>query len=85
MTLRFLKTFVKDYHRLPQRIQQKTDRCLKLLARDLRHPGVKARKMSGVGDIWEGRINGAYRFTFQITGDMIILRRIGTHTIYRKP
>jgi mRNA-degrading endonuclease RelE of RelBE toxin-antitoxin system len=85
MTTRFLKPFVRDYCRLPEHIQRKTDRQLKRLKHDLRHPGVKARKMTGVGDIWEGRVNGSYRFTFQIVGEIIILRRIGTHTIYRKP
>ncbi len=85
MTIRFLRTFVKDYHKLPDRIQQKVDRRLKHLAQDLRHPGVKARKMVGVGDIWEGRVDGRHRFTFQIEGGKLIMRRVGDHTIYKKP
>ena len=85
MTLRFLIPFVKGYQRLPKHIQRKADRQLQHLKRDLRHPGVKARKMTNMGDIWEGRVNGSYRFTFQIEGDTIILRHIGTHKIYRKP
>jgi hypothetical protein len=36
-------------------------------------------------EIWEGRITQGYRFTFQIVGDIYLLRRIGTHDILRRP
>ncbi len=34
---------------------------------------------------WEGRITKNYRFTFQIEGEICILRRIGTHDILKTP
>jgi len=80
-----LKLFKKDYLHLPQHIRKKVDRQLLTLASNPQHPGIKARKMAGNRDLWEGRINGHYRMTFQIRSKQILLRRVGTHEIYKKP
>lgn len=85
MKLAYLKRFLRQYAKLPPAIQKKVDRRLKLLAEDIRHPGVKAKKMTGFDDIWEGRVDEHYRFTFKIVDDTIVLRAVGTHEIYRKP
>jgi mRNA-degrading endonuclease RelE of RelBE toxin-antitoxin system len=73
------------YFKLPAEVRKKVDRRITYLAYNLRHPGVKAKKMSSVGDIWEGRVNGGYRFTFQIHDDTIVLRKVGPHDILRNP
>ena len=86
MKIEFLKDFKKGYKKLPKNIQDKAKRCIKAVSEDLRHPGVKARKMTSVkGNIWEGRVNGSYRFTFHIEGNTIVVRKIGTHQIYKNP
>jgi mRNA-degrading endonuclease YafQ of YafQ-DinJ toxin-antitoxin module len=36
-------------------------------------------------DIWEARIDYHYRMTFVVKGDVLQIRRVGTHEIYRKP
>jgi mRNA-degrading endonuclease RelE of RelBE toxin-antitoxin system len=77
--------FVRMYAKLPPAIRKKVDRQLFNLAQDIRHPALYARKMTGVGDIWEARVNSHYRMTFQITDNVIILRKVGTHDIYRNP
>lgn len=84
--MRFLRTrpFLKGYIRLPSATRKKVDRQLFHLAQDIRHPALYAKKMAGVEDIWEARIDEHYRLTFQIQDDVIILRRAGTHAIYRK-
>lgn len=41
--------------------------------------------MEGYPKIWEGRISKHWRFTFEISGDKYIIRRVGTHDILRKP
>lgn len=41
--------------------------------------------MNDPRNIWEGRVTGGYRFTFQIEGDVYILRKVGTHDILKKP
>lgn len=85
MTIRLTKPFHKAYRKLPVTIQKKVDRQLKLLETNLSHPGLQSRKMVNKANIWEARVNGHYRFTFQIQGDEFILRKVGTHEIYRKP
>jgi mRNA-degrading endonuclease RelE of RelBE toxin-antitoxin system len=86
----FTSSFVRDYQRLPQRIQRRFDSALVFLLADLRHPSLRAKKMEGQRDpegrdIWEARVTQAYRFTFAIDGDTYILYRIGPHDIERRP
>lgn len=88
MKWRLLRTppFLKQYQKLPLSTRKKFDRQIEMLAtQGMRHTGLSARKMVGQDDIWEARIDLHYRFTFQLQGDVIVLRRIGTHEIYRKP
>lgn len=85
MRIVFTKSFVKDYRRLPQRIQKTVDKQLDLLLSDRDHPSLNVKKMNDPRDIWEGRVTHDYRFTFQIQGDLHILRRLGTHDVLRKP
>lgn len=87
MIKRFLRTrqFKKQYQKLPTKIQQKFQKQLRLLSRDLRHPSAQTKKMQNTVDIWEGRIDYQYRFTFKLIDETIILRAIGTHKIYRQP
>ena len=49
------------------------------LARDIRYPALRVKKIKGVEDIWEARVSLSLRITFQIEGNMIILRNIGHH------
>lgn len=85
MKLVFTKPFINAYRALPQRIQRLTDKQLELLLTNPKHPSLKIKKMRGPRDIWEGRITGNYRFTFQIRGDTYILRKLGAHSILRIP
>lgn len=77
-------SFKRSYKKLPKFIQKKTDRILKLLVADLRHPSIRAKKIQGVEDVWEGRIDKFHRFTFEIKDDEIILRSIGIHDITKR-
>ena len=85
MTIELTDRYRKDFGRLPTNIQKKTAQQMKRLSLDLRHPGVKARKMVGQDDMWEGRVDGSYRFTFKIIENTLLFRRVGTHAIYKKP
>ena len=73
------KNFIKRYKKLPLKIQKKTDKQLLLLSQNLRHPSIKAKKIEGFSDVWEGRVDIAYRLAFTIEADTIILIRIGPH------
>lgn len=85
MKLSFTKTFIRNYRKLPSKMQQQTDKQLELLLSDPKHPSLNTKKMNDPRDVWEGRITYSYRFTFQIHEDQYILRNIGTHDILRKP
>jgi mRNA interferase RelE/StbE len=54
-------------------------KALKNLAADLHYPALRVKKMHGVEHIWEARVSGSIRLTFQISGDLIVLRNIGRH------
>lgn len=75
----YSKKFIKTYGRLPLSIQRKVDKQIKLLLSDLRHPSIRVKKLEGFSDVWEGRVDRAYRFVFAIEADTIILLRVGPH------
>jgi mRNA-degrading endonuclease RelE of RelBE toxin-antitoxin system len=85
MRLLFTKNFVRDYRKLPQEIQQAVDKQLEILLENARHSSLNVKKMNDPREIWEGRITGGYRFTFQIESDIYIMRKVGTHDILKKP
>jgi len=85
MKLLFTKNFVRDYRKLPQEIQQTIDKQLEFLLENAKHPSLNVKKMNDPRNIWEGRVTGGYRFTFQTEGDVYILRKVGTHDIFKKP
>ena len=79
------KTFEDDYAALPENIKTLANRKLRLFMQNPRHPSLRMKKMHDPRDIREGRITKNYRFTFQIEGDIYLLRRIGTHDILKTP
>lgn len=78
MNLDTTAKFKKQYDKLPRNIQLKTQRILNYLKQDLRYPSIHAKKKQGE-DMWEGRVDKFYRFTFSISEDVIVLRTIGPH------
>ena len=85
MKVRYTRLFLKQYGKLPNRIQEEFDEKLELLLGDLRYPSLRTKKVKGHTNIWEASITMDYRFTFKIEGDVLILRKIGTHNILQSP
>lgn len=85
MTVRFSKPFKREYAKLSAPIRKKVDRQIRQLTQDIHHPSLSARKMVNEQAIWEARVDIHYRMTFQLQRDLLTLRRIGTHEIYRNP
>jgi len=85
MKLLFTKNFVREYRKLPQQIQEVTDKHLGLLLSNPQHPSLCIKKMQDPRNIWEGRVTESYRFTFQAEEDTYILRKVGTHDMLKKP
>ncbi|SLM32376.1 conserved hypothetical protein [Desulfamplus magnetovallimortis] len=85
MKLFFTKKFIRQYRKLPQQIQETTDKQLGLLLSNPEHPSLNVKKMQGLKEIWEARITSSYRCTFQKDDESYYLRNIGTHDILKKP
>jgi len=83
MTIQTTKPFDKDYDALPEPVKERADKQFILLLGNPNHPFLRLKKIKGHPNIWEGRITKSYRFTFQISGEMYMLRRIGTHDLLK--
>jgi mRNA interferase RelE/StbE len=47
----------QDYQRAPVSVQKAFDKQVRLLAENLRHPSLRAKKYDQANDIWQARIN----------------------------
>ena len=79
MKIKAYKRFEKCYKVLPQDIKKKTDKQIKLLSENFRHPSLHTKKIKGSPDIWEVRVDIHYRMPFETIEDTIFLRVIGNH------
>lgn len=83
MPFRRTERFKKAFRALPVAIQQKAIKALRLLAENPRHPSLQVKKIQGTENIWEGRVDQKYRFTFQFENEndqvVIVLRNIDNH------
>jgi mRNA-degrading endonuclease RelE of RelBE toxin-antitoxin system len=85
MIYRRSERFRKAFEALPRGIQEKVIKAFVLFQTDQRHPSLVIKKMQGQSDIWEGRIDQNYRFTFQYKTDeatgevMCIFRNVDNH------
>jgi len=62
----FSNRFIRQYHALSPERKAKFDKQLGFLLINLRHPSLRAKKYDEVRDIWQARVDGRYRFYFQI-------------------
>jgi mRNA interferase RelE/StbE len=58
----------QDYQDAPASVQKAFDKQVGLLAENLRHPSLRAKKYDQANDIWQARINRDWRFYFQVEG-----------------
>lgn len=75
----FTKKFDEAYIALPPYIRGKFDKQLRHLLTDLRHPSLRTKKYDEANDIWQARVDGHYRFYFQIRGNIYYLLYIRKH------
>ncbi|MBE9581658.1 MAG: hypothetical protein IMF18_08570 [Proteobacteria bacterium] len=80
----FTKKFKEKYQTLPKEIQDNFDKKLSLLLADIFHPSLRAKRIQGTKNRWEGSITMNYRFTFELHGGRAIFRTIGTHDILNR-
>ncbi|MFN0117027.1 MAG: type II toxin-antitoxin system RelE family toxin [Elusimicrobiota bacterium] len=80
------KHFKKCYQALPDKIKKKVNKALFFMEKNPRHPSLNVEKLEGNENIWSGRIDRDYRFTFQWIPGGVFLRKVGSHeNSYRKP
>ena len=84
MKILWTPPFERDFRDLPKNVQERAEKSLRLLIENAHHPSLRTRKMQGTSDIWEARVSGAYRMTFQKMGESLVLRRIGSHDVLKK-
>jgi hypothetical protein len=68
MRLHYTERFRRSYDSAPPSARHAFDRRLAFLIQDLRHPSLRAKKYDEANDIWQTRVNDAWRFYFQIQG-----------------
>lgn len=79
MNVRLTPQFERSYANAPLHVQKLFDRKLALLVQNLRHPSLRAKKYDEARDIWQARVDRAWRFYFQIRGDTYYLLNITPH------
>ena len=85
MRIQTTRPFDEDYSDLPESIKERADKQFVILIENPHHPSLRLKKIKGHPNIWEGRVTKSYRFTFQISGEIYLLRRIGTHDLLKTP
>jgi mRNA-degrading endonuclease RelE of RelBE toxin-antitoxin system len=79
MRVELSRRAARDLDDLSPRLQATVRKQLELLAENIRHPSLQAKKYDERNDIWQGRVNRSYRFYFQIAGDQYQIMRIIPH------
>jgi mRNA interferase RelE/StbE len=79
MRLHYTERFRRSYESAPPSVRRAFDRRATFLAHDLRHPSLRAKKYDEAHDIWQARVNDAWRFYFQIQGETYLLLDIIRH------
>ena len=79
MRLEYAPHFQRNFVKLPKGIQNKFEKQVAHLSRDIHYPSLRAKKYDEGDDIWQARVDDHYRFYFQIRGDCYTLLRIEGH------
>lgn len=86
MTVTRTDAFKRDFKSLPEPIKEQVEKALCLLLENRKHPSLHVKKMQPKArGIFEARVTLAYRLTFCLGTDEIVLRRVGTHDVLRSP
>ncbi len=81
----FTRAFERLFRRLPAQVREQTYEKLALFQQDPAHPSLRVKRIKGTDRIWEMSVTMNYRITFEVEGERVTLRRIGTHDILRNP
>ena len=79
MKVIFTEPFLDNFKKLPEITKRKFEKQLGFLLQDIRHPSLRAKKYDENKDIWQARVNGSYRFYFQIKSGVYLILNIRKH------
>lgn len=71
--------FVESYKDAPPDIQKATDKQLRLLEQNLRHPSLHAKKYNEALGIWQARVSRDWRMYFSIIAAMYYMQDVMKH------
>ena len=63
----------------PLAVQRAFYKQLRMLADNLLHPSLRAKKYSEAEDLWQARVNRDWRFYFNIVDDAYVIRDLIAH------
>ena len=72
-------TFKQRFRKVPQEIQRRTEKTLRLLIANLQHPSLRAKIIDETNRIWQVRVTRSWRMYFRITGDTYELLTLKKH------
>jgi len=79
MRLDYSPQFLRSWDKVPAEVRQRFQKQAEFLRQNLRHPSLRAKKYDAVRDIWQARVDGSWRFYFQIRGDIYYFLNITPH------
>ena len=79
MTWAHTRRSERDYRGAPLAIQKAFQKQVRLLAKNLNHPSLRAKKYDEAGDFWQARVNRDWRFYFLIQNDTYLIVAIIPH------
>ncbi len=79
MRLFLTNRFKKAYQSLAADDQGRVQKGIRHMSGDLRHPGLRVKRIKGTQGIWEAHASKSLRITFETEGDALILRNVGHH------
>jgi len=82
----FTEQFEQAYEKLTSVEKRNVRKALTLLGGNPKHPSLRVKKMEGRKDIWEARSSKRLRMTFEMAGEIIVMRSVGEHDkLLKKP
>lgn len=79
MRIAYSHRTLADLKKAPPAIQRSFFKQVSLLAENLRHPSLRAKKYDVFRDIWQARITASWRFYFRIAGDCYYITNVQKH------
>jgi mRNA interferase RelE/StbE len=79
MRLQYTNRFQRAYNDLTDDDAERVKKALRLLVENPRHPSLRVKRIQGTDHIWEASASLSIRLTFEMQGDLIVLRNVGAH------